>query len=150
MSIQLQSPFTKELFDFLILFHQKIVKPFESSLKEHLSPIQTYSLGILRSHGTMTMTELANKMTMSKQQMTKIINRLFEMGFIERIYDQTDRRIIKIVTTQKSDNFFHEYQKKDIESINCIITKLDKQDADDFKHAVAIMTRVLSKLPDER
>ena len=85
------------------MWHYRIVKPFKQLLDDGISPETYYCLNILRNHeGMLTMSEIAQLVHMPKQQMTKIVNRLIEKQFVERIYDPSDRRIIRLRVTEQA------------------------------------------------
>ena len=54
-----------------------------------------------RSHSSMTMTQLAEKLGISKQQLTKLVNDLEAKAYVERVHDQVNRRLVYIHITEK-------------------------------------------------
>ena len=72
------------LFHIIPILHDRLIKPFEGTFREELSPMQFYTLAALCRNGSMTMTELAGHFGIPKQQMTKIVNHLVEMKVADR------------------------------------------------------------------
>ena len=60
-----------------------------------------HALGMLSKRGPMQMSEIGNKIGISKPNMTSIINSLIKEGKVKRTSSQNDRRIIVIeITTE--------------------------------------------------
>jgi DNA-binding MarR family transcriptional regulator len=98
----------RAVFTFMVLTHEKLLKPYADYFRETLSPMQLNVLGLLGTYGTMTMTGLSEKLHTTRQQMTQIVTRLFELEFVERQPDEKDRRLIKIRMTEKAEALLHE------------------------------------------
>lgn len=96
------------VFTFMVLTHEKLLKPYMDHFRDTLSPMQLSVLGILDAYGKMTMTELSEKLHTTRQQMTQIVARLFEIGVIERQPDVRDRRLIRIQPTEKAQQLLSE------------------------------------------
>jgi len=60
---------------------------------------QAKILGNLALHGTRTMGEIAQSFGISLPSVTELINKLVDAGFIERVVDKSDRRVIKASLT---------------------------------------------------
>ena len=75
-------------------WNYRIAKPLKQALHDGISLDMYYCLQTLSWGGGMTMKECAQWMRMPKQQMTKLSNKLFELGLVDRVPDPCDRRII--------------------------------------------------------
>ena len=71
-------------------WHSKLVKPFRDTLDNEMSLETYYCLETLRACGTATMSELAHKLKVPKQQMTKLVDRLSQSRFVERVQGTED------------------------------------------------------------
>jgi MarR family transcriptional regulator, organic hydroperoxide resistance regulator len=137
---------TMELSKILPLFQQKLIKPFEQIAKSKISPMQFYVMFTLKEKGDLAMTQLSNELLTSKQQMTPIIDKLIEFGFVERKNDEIDRRIVKI-TLSSSGKLFLEKQK--MEMFDMLKTKIQNLSDDDLStlhKAFLEIRRVIDKL----
>lgn len=92
--------FVKNVFTFLVMSHEKLLRPFEESLSGTLSPLQFHALAMITSYPLMNMSELAERLSTTKQQATQIVNRLVELDLVERRFDLIDRRVIKLDATK--------------------------------------------------
>lgn len=137
---------TMELSKILPLFQQKLIKPFEQIAKSKISPMQFYVMFTLKEKGNLAMTQLSNELLTSKQQMTPIIDKLIDFGFVERKHDEIDRRIVKI-TLSSSGKLFLEKQK--MEMFDMLKTKIQSLGDDDLStlhKAFLEIRRVIDKL----
>jgi len=137
---------TMELFKILPLFQQKLIKPFEQIAKSKISPMQFYVMFTLKEKGDLAMTQLSNELLTSKQQMTPIIDKLIEFGFVERKHDEIDRRIVKI-TLSSSGKLFLEKQKMEMfDMLKTKIQNLSNDDLSTLHKAFLEIRRVIDKL----
>lgn len=76
-----------------------------------LSQQQWSLLGVLNRSGQgMTMTELGKNLLVTKANMTGMIDRLERDGFVSRHPDQFDRRVTKVLLTEKGMEFMKAIQ----------------------------------------
>ena len=118
-----------ELSELLPLLQQKLIKPFEQLSKSKLSPMQFHVLFILEEQGDLSMTELSNKLLTSKQQMNPIGDKLIMHGFVERKYNEMDRRIIKISLSSSGKRYI---EKMKIDIFNMLKNKFQSLNNDDL------------------
>lgn len=137
---------TQNMFSFLRIIKSKLFRPLETAIKCNVSPLQFHILGMLNEKTSMTMTELANDMLISKQQLTPMIDKLIDGNFVVRENDKDDRRIIKISLTdegrellQAQTNEVLDILRKKFESVNS--EELKKLDAA-FKQIYDIMVKL--------
>lgn len=79
------------LLDTIPAWHYWFARPFKRMLNDGVSLDMYYCIqSMRRSNRTMTMTELANFAHMPKQQMSKLVDKLVEGGFAERLSDPDD------------------------------------------------------------
>jgi DNA-binding MarR family transcriptional regulator len=87
---------------FLLLFeqmHDKFLRPGEKITRPWLSRAQFHALSHLRRQGPLPISELANELKISKQQITPLICKLIDSGLVARKADEHDRRIVRIEIT---------------------------------------------------
>lgn len=138
--------FVENLLTVLPYWHYKIDKPFKQYLKDGMSLETYYCLHTLHKEGPMTMSELSQKLKITKQQATKIIDKLYNCQFIQRLYDNSDRRFIRIKITQNAIDYIYINYYSDSEFIKKLKSKINKEDIREFEKAIEILTRILPKL----
>lgn len=145
----LDSEIAQTLFSMIPLMHSALIKPFESLLRDDISPMQFYTLTALSRCGCMTMSELACYFGIPKQQMTKIINHLVEIGVVERTADASDRRLIKVCIRPDATNTILNYREKTCKRFAEAISSLSDEEKTSLCEAAGIIKTILPKLCDK-
>lgn len=137
----------EDIYRMLIHTNEKLCKPFENSFKSQLSTMQINSLCLLENYGTMTMKKLAAHLGVTKQQLTKIMARLEEMGYIEKTKGETDRRNVYVGLSQSGKECLaeknYDYIKRLCDEIE---NKIDPYDFDRFSTAIVTINDILGIL----
>ncbi len=123
-----------------------LVRPFKESLHKEMSLETYYCLETIKHHREMTMSQLAGTLKVPKQQVTKLIDRLYEHHFIERRQDASDRRIIWIRLTSDACIYLNNYYKKNHDFLTYLDDQLTSQEIDRLNDAAATLKEILSKL----
>lgn len=138
----------EELLGFLPLWNYHITKPFKQLLDEGVSLEMYYSLQVLRLIGdAATMTEFGKYTRMPKQQVTKMVNRLVERNFVERIYDPTNRRIIRIRLTETGEEYIDHFLTENAGCFRNLLEQLTPEECGQFEEAIKTLYEILSRLP---
>ncbi len=78
-----------------------LIKPLLHSVDPRLAPHHLPIMKIVQEEGTLSMSRIAGSAMISRAQMTQSVERLIELGLLERRPDQTDRRRIDVALTEK-------------------------------------------------
>lgn len=134
------------LIKLLPLWQNKIARPFKQILDEGIT-YEMYNCMqyLVWFEDGITMTELAKALHLPKQQMTKLVNRLVDGGFVLRRFDESDRRVIKVVLTDKAKQYIEKIASCDIESYKSGFKNIDIAEAEEFQAAIETIFRILSK-----
>ncbi len=101
-------------FIFLLTYmRHNYLRPAEQITRLKLSHAQFHAISFLALKGPLPMSELANNMGISKQQLTPLIYKLIEARWVIRRTDENDRRIVLIEITEEGINMYTEL-KNDI------------------------------------
>ena len=96
-----------ELADLLFAYYPKMRKLYRSlvSIKDiPISLTQLTCIYIIDRHDGLSMSELADDLCMSNQQLTKIVDALVELELVERVCDPKNRRKFFAKPTEKCHN----------------------------------------------
>lgn len=137
----------QRLFLTIPLLHDRLIKPFESRFRRGFSPMQFYTLVLLHSRSSMTMTELAAYFCIPKQQMTKIVNRLVDLELARRTGDPEDRRLIRITLTDQGAEALSDCRDMLEQHIRVWADTLEPSEQQELSQSVQTLHRLLSKLP---
>lgn len=134
------------LFHLIPLLDKKFVRPVAQHFKPQLTQIQFHVLAIVREKKA-TMTELANEILLSKQQMTPIIDKLVTEDLVQREYDALDRRIIRISITAAGLQLCEQAKKQALIVIQNQLECLDESDLVALDNVIREFSRIAHKLP---
>ena len=74
------------------LLHMDLVQ------REHGTPLSHVQvLAMLQDVGTMSVSEISRRLGIAKPNITPLVDRLFECGYVDRQHDESDRRVVNIV-----------------------------------------------------
>ena len=141
--------FVENLLTVMPYWHYKIDKPFKQLHKENqinMSMETYYCLQMLHRDGAMTMSELAERLKMPKQQVTRLISILFQYDFVRRLDDQKDRRVVRIEATQMAFDYIRENIYRNAAFLSGLEDKIGKEDAEELGRAVESLLKILPKL----
>lgn len=108
---------------------------------------QFFILDFLNKKGECKMTEIAHFMHVTTAAMTGIVERIKRCNYVQRVYEPSDRRIIKIRLTAKG----HELVKKvNRERRNMIVDIFGKISQREREQYLNILMRILSILREKK
>jgi MarR family transcriptional regulator, organic hydroperoxide resistance regulator len=94
-----------------------------------LSPGQFIAGMVIQQHGTCTMSEIANALGVSLSAITGIIDRMVKHGFVERMRDDSDRRLVRVKLTEKGNSILnedHQHKNQHLRSILGVLNETDR------------------------
>ena len=132
------------------IFRKKLMKGGYDRLgKRKPSAHECPILGMLISSGPLPMSQIGRRLMISKPNMTSIINNLIREGKVERLPEETDRRIIRISITKKGRGFMQHYKKAMGDVIKTNLSQLSEQDLERLYHALEEMKDITSKISED-
>ncbi|WP_294465853.1 MarR family winged helix-turn-helix transcriptional regulator [uncultured Anaerofustis sp.] len=138
--------FTRKLLKLLPYWHYKIDKPFKLFIKDKMSLETYYCLQILLENGPMTMSQICNKLNISKQRATTLIEKLYEHKFVERKTNERDRRYIDIFVSKTGKDYIEKNIYNNKEFINSLEKGLTKEDLIKLEGSINTLLEVLTKI----
>lgn len=137
----------KKLSNLIPLFTRRLMRPLERHTRNLTSPMHMHTLDILSEQESFTMTEISNEMHASKQQMTPIIDKLVDSGFVQRKHNDIDRRSINISLTPVGLEFLNNFNQEITAIVKGKIECLDKDDLIALDNALDDLFRIINKIP---
>jgi DNA-binding MarR family transcriptional regulator len=107
---------------------------------------QLLILELLNRQGASKMTDLAKFMKVTTAASTGIVQRLVLLGYVQREYDQSDRRIIRIKLSVKGAGFLKKINQQRTQSVIRIFSQISE---DDRKEYLRILMQVKDILDQE-
>jgi len=111
---------------------------------EQLSLTERSTLALLHQHGALLPSELAAMEMITNQSMSQVLNNLQEMGYINRIPSETDKRKVNISLSEKGQEillqFFHE---RDEWLLNAIKEACTPEEEQLLKQVIAPLNKII-------
>ena len=107
-------------------------KGAKNSVIGKITIAQLVALENLNFHGETKMKDLAKFCSVSTPAMTGLIDRLVRDGFVLRVYEKEDRRIIKVRITNKGEQFLRKINEEKKHLLIKVFGKLSQKDRDEY------------------
>lgn len=136
----------ENLIDLLVLIHNKLLNPDEMVKGSIIPPSHMKVIFYLSKKKTMSVSNVAKCLDISKPNMTPIIDKLINEGFVHRYTDPNDRRRINIELTEKAYSFINDKKLEMKSNLMQKISILDDNDLIKLSSIINDMTEILLKL----
>lgn len=134
--------------NFLALTYSRLLKPFEDLFGGGLTVLQLITLCALRRNGPVPITELASRLGVTKQQMTKLLAHLSKMGHICKYPCSSDKRIVLVALSSETAAMLEERRECFVRQLHNHITRqLGDISAQSFLDNIERLDTVLALLP---
>ncbi len=100
----------------------------ESYEEQAATSLQFYALGYIRENQNATVTEIAERLKLSKSSATQLIERLATANSVERKSDESDKRITRLALTDKGLEELTVMKTKFISSLKEAFADIPKSD----------------------
>ena len=137
--------FTEELMKNIMLIRRGIMKTFFrlSGLGKFTIP-QFSSLLLIESSGDLKMKDIAKELNISLPAATGMINRLYKIGMVKRVFDEKDRRIIRITLTPRGKAIIENMRNQHKKMIENVFGKLTKKERADYLKIVRKIKNIVN------
>ena len=113
--------------------------------KDKVTLPQFLILEFLHKDGQTKMSFLASFMNVTTAAMTGIADRLVRDGYVKRVYDPNDRRIIEIELTSRGSGLVKKIHEERRKMIMRIFGKIAQRDRRDYLRILMQIKEILSK-----
>lgn len=97
-----------------------------------LTLLQIHALIFIKKNNTVTMTEVANQFNISLPTATSLSNKLVSAKLIKRQNDKNDRRIVKLILTEKGEKLLKEAMEARSKKINTLLSYIPKKEKEEL------------------
>jgi len=101
---------------------------------------------VLKTEGTMHPSKIGEKLIIAKAQMTHLIDKLVDMGFVKRETDSIDRRTFNITLTEKGLKVLDEQDNLVISAVSDVMTELSEKELESLSNSLRSLRDILFKL----
>jgi DNA-binding MarR family transcriptional regulator len=120
------------------------VVPFNSVI----TPGGYYAMLFISKHTQLSMSELGKLLAISKPNVSAMVNKLMDNGFVVRSSGSSDRRIIMISLSVKGLQFVEKHKKKYLFQIEKKLSSLPDEELKLFSESIQNVKDILSKLSE--
>lgn len=106
---------------------------------------QLLILELLSRQGASKMTDLAKFMKVTTAASTGIVQRLVLLGYVQREYDQSDRRIIRIKLSTKGTELLKKINQQRTQSVTKIFGQISENDRGEYLRILMQVKDILDK-----
>lgn len=122
----------------------------QAGIKPDISPLHFEIMGLLRNEGTLYAAEIGERLCIARAHMTSLVDRLVELGFVERQMDSSDRRVTNLVLTDKGKTVLEEHRSKMRNAVKETLTCLSDEELKSLSDSLRNIRDILSKLQQDR
>jgi len=120
----------------------RIMGAFHSLNRHHESGSQVtmrqyQTLILLSVHGHLTVSELCEKLTLAPSTCTELVNRLLQLGLVEKHSEEVDRRQVGIKLTEQGVEVMHQRQRDVVTMFERLLDNFSPQEADELVKSFA-------------
>ncbi len=99
-----------DVFQTIPVLYRRILRPDAAGMSPFSPPIAV--LVVVKRRGPLSMSAIAQELSYSKQNLTKIVDRLVKEGLVDRSPDTSDRRVLNIEMTEKGRQFMADRRER--------------------------------------
>jgi len=131
-----------DMFQTIPVLYRWILRPDATGMSPYTPMIAV--LVVVRKHGPIAMSAIAQALSYSKQNLTKIVDQLVEEGYVERLPDPADRRVLRVSLTEKGKAFMADRR---VRMKNRLVEDLSHLSDEELEHILETFERVKAALP---
>ena len=135
----------ENMFNIMLVIHKKILRMDLELETVNLNRLHVAIMGLLNT-SNMTMTELAKALMMTKPQLTHLVETLVTLGFVERLPDARDRRVIHLTLTKNGGIKFKGLRAKLKENIKQKLASLAPEELGQMAVTLEALRNIVGKL----
>ncbi len=115
--------------------------------KEHGTPLSHVQvLAMLQDAGTMSVSEISRRLGIAKPNITPLVDRLFEAGYVDRQHDDNDRRVVNIVLLPAGEEKLAAIRATIARHIQVQAEDLSVSEFRELSESLSSIVRILSSL----
>jgi DNA-binding MarR family transcriptional regulator len=137
---------TQDLLTLLGYIRDTFFRPAEQITRSRISHAQFHAISILAQKGSLSMSELANEMKISKQQLTPLICKLIDSNMVVRKPEELDRRIVRIEITEPGRDTLEEVKAEIKQAIKEKLSTLQSSDLKDLEYLLTRTKEILQSI----
>ncbi|MFB0918048.1 MAG: MarR family transcriptional regulator [Clostridiaceae bacterium] len=115
------------VFNQILRIEEKVIK---QQTVLNLTVNEMHTIEAIGKYTSKNMSEVAELLNITTGTLTISVNRLIEKGYVERMRDEDDRRIVRIKLTDKGMKAFDKHEEYHEEMVNTVLSNLSDEEAE--------------------
>lgn len=145
MDERVREKISDDLIALLPFYHKKIFRPQQGVSGMQIAQYRTLGV-LLREKKPLSMSELGKQLSISKPYMTVLVDQLIQEGYVERLRDPEDRRIVNISITRKGTRHLKQAVSHHRDTIRGLLDTLEPQDLDDLSSSLSTIRKIIARM----
>lgn len=138
------------LFSVLPVFRKKVHRISDEILRgKEISRAHFHIMKSLRREGPLTMTDLGRLLSVSKPNITILVDKLVKFNLVTRKFDENDRRLTYIELTEYGNEYLDKYLESMKVALSENMQKFNKEDLALFKETINNMKVLIDRMIEE-
>lgn len=137
---------SEQFFQLIMQLHKKVLKPEEFMKGLPIPPSHAKVIFYLSHKGSAPVSVIAKDLLISKPNMTPIIDKLFEEGYVNRYEDSKDRRILRVEVTEKAKDILKLKKELAVKSLVSKLSELEDEDIYNLNSNLESICKILEKI----
>lgn len=134
------------LYNMVLELHKKTFNQDQLIKGICMPPSHVKVIFALSHKGSSSLSQLASHIGVSKPNLTPIIDKLIQDGFVNRYEDPNDRRILRVDLTEKATELHKLQSQKFKDMLSEKLSALDIDDLNSLETSLSQVTNILAKL----
>ena len=123
------------------LVRRKVVRATLADTYVDIKSLHFEIMHLLKDEGTLHPAKIGEKLLVAKAQMTHLIDKLVEMGFVKREMCSDDRRTINLTLTEKGRKVLEEQDNLVINAIKDNVASLSEEELEILSNSLRNLAR---------
>ena len=128
------------------LIRRKLIMTALAETDSNLKLLHFEIMRVLKEEGTMHVAKIGEKLLIAKAQMTHLIDKLVELGFVEREIGAPDRRTMNISLTPKGRKFTEEQDSLILNAVRDNMSSLSDKELEALSGSLRNLRDILFKM----
>jgi DNA-binding MarR family transcriptional regulator len=128
------------------LIRRKLVMTTLEDIDVDIKLLHFEIMKVLKEEGTLHPAKIGERLLIAKAQMTHLIDKLVELGFVKREMDASDRRTINITLTDTGSKVLEEQDNLVINAVRDNMSALTDVELEALSHSLRTLRDILFKL----
>jgi DNA-binding MarR family transcriptional regulator len=132
---------------FLVM--KRAVTLVKSGLDQDITADQFFMMRHIQQTGYSTSTHLAETFEVNKSAITAMTNRLVDKGFLTRVRDEKDRRVVYLSLSPKGEEWLKHTEEKIYQLVQTLVSHFKDQEIEDFIQTYEKLADLLRRMEQQ-